>query len=49
VEVEGMTTLEVGRIMGIASGTVRSHVHHARRHLRTALAEYADATEDARG
>ena len=49
VEVEGMTTLEVGRIMGIAPGTVRSHVHHARRHLRTALAEYADATEDARG
>ncbi|TVR51645.1 MAG: sigma-70 family RNA polymerase sigma factor [Gemmatimonadales bacterium] len=49
VEVEGMTTREVGRIMGIAPGTVRSHVHHARRHLRTALAEYADATEDARG
>lgn len=49
VEVEGMTTLEVARIMGISPGTVRSHVHHARRQLRTALAEYADATEDARG
>jgi RNA polymerase sigma-70 factor, ECF subfamily len=49
VEVEGMTTLEVGRIMEISPGTVRSHVHHARRHLRIALAEYADATEDVRG
>jgi len=46
VDVEGMGAAEAGRIMGLAPGTVRAHVHHARRHLRSALAEYADATED---
>jgi RNA polymerase sigma-70 factor (ECF subfamily) len=49
VEVEGMTVMETGRIMGISPGTVRSHVHHARMDLRTALAEHADLTEDAGG
>jgi RNA polymerase sigma-70 factor (ECF subfamily) len=49
VEVEGMTAAETGRVMGISPGTVRSHVHHARRHLRRALAEYADVTEDSGG
>lgn len=49
VEVEGMTAAETGQIMGIAPGTVRSHVHHARRYLREALAEYADTTEHSRG
>ena len=49
VEVEGIAAAETGRIMGISPGTVRSHVHHARRHLRKALAEYADVTEEAGG
>lgn len=49
VDVEGMGAAEAGRIMGIAPGTVRSHVHHARRHLRSALAAHADVTDEAGG
>lgn len=49
VDVEGMGAAEAGRIMGIAPGTVRSHVHHARKHLRSALAAHADVTEEAGG
>jgi RNA polymerase sigma-70 factor, ECF subfamily len=45
VDVEGMPAAEVGRLMGITPSTVRSHVHHARKHLRAALAEHADTTE----
>jgi RNA polymerase sigma-70 factor, ECF subfamily len=45
VDVEGMAAEEAGRIMGLAPGTVRSHVHHARRQLREALGEYAGVTE----
>jgi RNA polymerase sigma-70 factor (ECF subfamily) len=37
-DVEGYRAEEVARIMGLTSGTVRSHVHHARRALRAALA-----------
>jgi len=40
VDVEGMTAAEAGRIMGITPGTIRSHVHHARRVLREALKEF---------
>lgn len=49
VDVEGMGAAEAGRIMGISPGTVRSHVHHARRHLRSALAAHADVTDEAGG
>lgn len=49
VDVEGMRAGEAGRIMGISPGTVRSHVHHARRHLRLALAAHADVTDEAGG
>lgn len=49
VEVEGMTAAETGRLMGISPGTVRSHVHHARRQLRRALGEFSDATEETGG
>jgi RNA polymerase sigma-70 factor (ECF subfamily) len=49
VEVEGMTAAETGRLMGISPGTVRSHVHHARKHLRRTLADLADATEETGG
>jgi len=45
VDVEGMAAGEAGRIMGISPGTVRAHVHHARRQLREALAEYAAVTK----
>ncbi len=49
VDVEGMGAAEAGRIMGISPGTVRSHVHHARSHLRSALAAHADVTDEAGG
>jgi RNA polymerase sigma-70 factor (ECF subfamily) len=45
VDVEGMGAEEAGRIMGLTPGTVRAHVHHARRQLRAALAEYAGVTK----
>jgi DNA-directed RNA polymerase specialized sigma24 family protein len=45
VDLEGMAAEEAGRIMGLAPGTIRSHVHHARRQLREALGEYAGMTE----
>jgi RNA polymerase sigma-70 factor (ECF subfamily) len=41
-DVEGYETSEVARIMGLSAGTVRSHVHHARRALRAALAGKLD-------
>ncbi|HUF51002.1 MAG TPA: RNA polymerase sigma factor [Longimicrobiales bacterium] len=37
-DVDGYSTTEIARIMEVAEGTVRSHVHHARRALRKALA-----------
>lgn len=37
-DVDGYTTNEAARIMGLSPGTIRSHVHHARRALRQALA-----------
>lgn len=49
VDVEGMGADEAGRLMGLAAGTVRAHVHHARRQLREALAEFADGTRQTGG
>jgi RNA polymerase sigma-70 factor, ECF subfamily len=46
VDVEGMGAEEAGRIMGLSPGTVRAHVHHARRQLREALAAFAGVTEN---
>lgn len=37
-DIEGYSAAEVARLMGLTEGTVRSHVHHARRALRAALA-----------
>jgi RNA polymerase sigma-70 factor (ECF subfamily) len=48
VDVDGMGAAEAGHIMGISAGAVRAHVHHARRQLREALAEYANVTDDER-
>jgi RNA polymerase sigma-70 factor (ECF subfamily) len=45
VDVEGMGAEEAGRMMGLSAGTVRAHVHHARRQLREALADYAVVTK----
>jgi RNA polymerase sigma-70 factor, ECF subfamily len=48
-DVEGYATSEVARIMGLSTGTVRSHVHHARTALRTALAESGQQAENTGG
>jgi RNA polymerase sigma-70 factor, ECF subfamily len=37
-DLEGLTSGEIGRIMDLADGTVRWHLHEARRALRDALA-----------
>lgn len=37
-DLEGYETAEIARLMGLSEGTIRSHVHHARRALRHALA-----------
>ncbi|MEX1258895.1 MAG: sigma-70 family RNA polymerase sigma factor [Gemmatimonadota bacterium] len=49
VDVEEMSAEDAGRIMGLTPGTVRSHVHHARRELRKALGEYAEAPREGGG
>lgn len=41
-DVEGYTHAEIAEVLGIPVGTVRSHVFHARRALRTALAAWKD-------
>jgi RNA polymerase sigma-70 factor (ECF subfamily) len=43
-DVDGYTTNETARLMGLSVGTIRSHVHHARRALRTALANSFERT-----
>lgn len=37
-DMEGYPATEVARIMGLSSGAVRAHIHHARRDLRARLA-----------
>jgi RNA polymerase sigma-70 factor (ECF subfamily) len=39
-EVDGFSSSEIGDMLGVAEGTVRWHVHAARRALRAALAPY---------
>jgi RNA polymerase sigma-70 factor (ECF subfamily) len=41
-DVEGYTHAEIAEVLGIPVGTVRSHVFHARRALRTALTAWKD-------
>lgn len=48
-DVEGYTTDEIARIMGLTTGTIRSHLHHARRALRVALAGRLGETEKGGG
>ena len=48
-DVEGYTMNEIARIMGLSSGTIRSHVHYARRALRVALASRLGEPKNAGG
>ncbi|MGH7477663.1 MAG: RNA polymerase sigma factor [Longimicrobiales bacterium] len=48
-DVEGYATGEIARIMGLSPGTVRSHVHHARRALRAALGMAPDDVTNTEG
>jgi RNA polymerase sigma-70 factor (ECF subfamily) len=48
-DVEGYPMTDVADMMSLSAGTVRSHVHHARRELRAALAESAERVENTRG
>lgn len=48
-DVEGYATTEIADIMGLSPGTVRSHVHHARRALRSALASSLGEQRNAGG
>ncbi|MEQ1858052.1 MAG: sigma-70 family RNA polymerase sigma factor [Longimicrobiales bacterium] len=45
VDVDGMSAEEAGRIMGLSAGTIRAHLHNARKQLREALTEYAAGTK----
>ncbi len=44
VDVEGMAPAEAARFMGLSPGTIRSHVHHARRQLRELLSEFLEGS-----
>jgi len=41
-DVEGFTHAEIGQILGVPEGTVRSEVFHARRALRVLLADWRE-------
>lgn len=45
LDVEGWSTAEVAELTGLAPGTVRSHLHHARRKLREELAPLLERRE----
>lgn len=47
-DLEGYSHQEIGEILGIAVGTSRAHVHHARRALRRLIGADADADEGER-
>ena len=44
-DVEGYSHADIGRILGIPEGTVRSEVFHARRALRVLLADWKENVE----
>lgn len=46
MDVEGYDAAEVAEMTGLASGTVRSHLHHARRKLRQELAPLLERREE---
>lgn len=45
LDVEGRSAAEVAEMTGLAPGTVRSHLHHARRKLREELADLLERRE----
>jgi RNA polymerase sigma-70 factor (ECF subfamily) len=45
-DVDGMTSSEIGEMMGLAPGTVRWHLHEARRTLRGTLAPWVGGDDD---
>ena len=45
-DVDGYTTAQIAHMMGLSEGTVRSHVHHARRALRLTLSAQLPAGEE---
>jgi DNA-directed RNA polymerase specialized sigma24 family protein len=47
-DVDGMTSAEIGEMMQLAPGTVRWHLHEARRHLRGVLGRFL-GRDDAEG
>jgi RNA polymerase sigma-70 factor (ECF subfamily) len=46
-DAEGYTHREIAGVLGVAEGTVRSDVFHARRALRGNLSEWRESQEDA--
>ncbi|HEX2202002.1 MAG TPA: sigma-70 family RNA polymerase sigma factor [Longimicrobium sp.] len=44
-DLEGWTHREIAERMGLPPGTVRSHLHHARRKIRSLLPELEDDTD----
>lgn len=44
-DLEGWTHREIAERLGLPAGTVRSHLHHARRHVRALLPELEDWTD----
>jgi DNA-directed RNA polymerase specialized sigma24 family protein len=45
-DVDGYTQAEIGEILGVPEGTVRSEVFHARRALRVLLADWKEKTKE---
>lgn len=45
-DVDGMTSTEIGEMMGLAPGTVRWHLHEARRALRGVLSRWVGGDDD---
>lgn len=48
-DVEGYTAVETASIMGLSPGTVRSHIHRARKALRAVLAPSREEVKNAEG
>jgi RNA polymerase sigma-70 factor (ECF subfamily) len=46
LDVEGFSAAEAAEMLGLTSGTVRSHLSHARSALREALAPWLERTEE---
>ena len=44
-DLEGWTHREIAERMGLPPGTVRSHLHHARRRMRSLLPELEEGEE----